>query len=108
MEPDSVTTTRTEFLKPGTADRLVIAATRAAERSRPIEVDQPVAGNGAELPGAFQAGAINAGDLQQGAICTCHSFDACYIELSDVTHEDEQSPERGAPIMPAGTRPRAG
>lgn len=43
-----------------------------------------------ELSGAFEAGAIDPGDLQQGAICTRHSFDAGYKELSDVMHEDER------------------
>ncbi|GAB2316267.1 hypothetical protein SGMN_35820 [Stenotrophomonas geniculata] len=70
----------------------MIAAGWAAERRRTVEINKAMVGNGPELPGALDAGAIDSGDLQQGAVCPRHSLDADYVELSDVTHEDEREP----------------
>ncbi len=81
-----------EFFEPCAADRLVIAAGGAAERGRTVEIDKTMVGDGPELPGTPDAGAIDPGDLQECAVCPRHSLDADYVELSDVTHEDERSP----------------
>ena len=52
-----------EFFEARTADRLMVAAGRATQRGASIKVDEAMVGNRPELPGAFDAGAVDSSDL---------------------------------------------